>query len=466
MKKVSVVASLIAFSLVVTNCSSSSNGSGSERLTTAGKMSTGLGSSISTIQNVGGALGGNGSFSVGSRSVSSMSAATKCTAYADPGSDGYNGGVVDGVVDQNERYSQSDVKYALQKLYCTLAADTSGPESVSGSVKLMKTVICAVEKQIGSLAFDNVAVPINGITLDLSCATQSQINGMTGTSGQSSVTLTIAGGALVTSALIPTFSEIGANGYYSHGVRIASNTANLLKFIVVAKFDPAVSGDPVQSGNFEFATYGTGTMMQGTGVEYTAGKISGGAVATRHLWYESRLNRIRSSTVDPVCGSTNAGDPPSSSCGFARHTRLSTDISFSNGDISSVSNMTAIISDGGDSMGSTQTNQLSLITASGNLSSGLYGKIWTKSVSPAAMGSGDITATFTGPQVGTTSCILSSGSAVTSSCGGSPAFLSPAGRMDLFFKPANSTTWFMDSAAHSGVGFTGAATFADEQFSM
>lgn len=451
MKKLLVIAGVIILSISVVRCGSSSSG-GAERLTTAGKMSSGLGSSVTTIQSIGGAMGSNGTFALNQRNVNSLSAATKCTIHADPGTDSN----LDGVVSDSERYSTSDVHYTLQKFYCTLAADINGPEAVSGSVRLIKTIVCAVEKQIGTLAFNNVVTPITGITLDSTCATQSQIDSMSGTTGQSSVVITIPGGGTVTSTLNPTFAEIPGNTFYSHGIKIVSNDGTSLKFIVVAKFNPAIVGNPVESGNFEFATLGTGTMMQGTAIEYTAGKISGGSATTKHLWYEARSNRIKTSNSDAICPGT------SGSCGFARHTRLSTDISFAGGDINDVSNLYGIISDSGDLTGlSGQTSHMSVITAQGNLSTGIYGQYWSNSSAPMTLTS---VSTLSALTAGTPTCIMSAGSSVTASCGGSPPILAPTGAIQSFLTPANTTTWFSNASTKAGIGFTGATTFADGQF--
>lgn len=455
MKKVIIISTIAAVAFVLTNCAAKSDSTTTTTLTTAGKMSTGLGSSVTTIQNLGGAMGSNGTFALGTRSTgnqSTLAAATKCTAHADPGTDSN----ANGTVEEGERYSQNDVHYTLQKFYCTLAASTTGPESVSGSIRLIKTVVCAIEKQVGTLAFDNVARPFTSIVLDTTCASQAQIDDMSGTTGQTSVTMSVAG--TVTAATNPTFAEIPGNTYYSHGIKIVSNDGTSLKFVVMAKFDPSVAGDPVESGNFEFATYGSGTVMQGTAVETTAGKISGGAVVTRHLWYEARMNRMKTSNGDALCPSTTG------SCGFARHTRINTDISFSGGDISDVSNLSGIISDSGDATGASgQNNQMTLITATGSLSTGLSGKIWTSNAAPSSLAGGDTVAALT---AGTATCIMSAGSAVTTTCGGAPAVLTPAGAIKTFFLPANSSTWSSDASTHGGIGFTGAATMADEQFAL
>lgn len=467
MKKLLILSSVVALSFSAVRCGTGTSSGSGANLTTAGKMSSGLGGSVSTIQKVGGAMGANGTFMVAPMStVDTLAAATKCTKHGDPGTDSNSdGAVTDGSNGtSNERYMQTDTHFALQSFYCALSAETSGPETVAGSVNMLKTIVCAVEKQIGTLAFDNVPVAISGITIDTRCATADQITGFNNGVPASSVVLPIAGGATVTSALNPNFSEIPGNVHYSHGIRIASNTANLLKYIIVAKFDAAVAGDPVDSGNFEFATYGTGTMMQGTGIEYTAGKISGGSATTKHLWYESRVNRVKVGTSDPVC---QPGDPTASSCGFSRHTRLSTDISFSSGEVSSVSNMSGIISDSGDTNESGNSNHMLVITATGNLATGLTGKYWSKSTSPNTLTTGVSTIgnSFSGLEIGTTTCIMSAGSSVTTACGGAPAPLIPTGTsLKAFLLPPNTSAWIVDASAKLGLGFSGAATVADEQF--
>jgi hypothetical protein len=443
MKKILLVAAAAALGFMVTRCNS---GLGTPA-TVGSAMSSGMKSSIGTMQSLGNAMGGNGgTFSVDG-GLNILSAATSCGTHAEPLLSG--GGMM----------PQSDPKFALQKFYCTLAADSSGPESVSGAVGLINAIVCAIEKQtVGGLPFDGSAIAITGITLDLSCAKQSMINSMSGTTGLSSTVIAIAGGANVTSALNPTFSEIPGNTHYSHGVKIESVTPGVLKFIIVAKFAVGAS-NPVNGGDFEFATLGTGTMMQGTAIEFTAGKIYGSG-AVKHLWYEARSNRAKTSVGDPICPGT------SGSCGFSRHIRISTDISFLNGDIDTVSNMSGIMTDGGDSTGSSgQMNNLNVVTATGGLATGLTGKSYTKAVAPSTLtGSSTIAATFVGGEIGATSCIMSAGTSVTTACGSAPAPLIPTAAMNTFFSPANTTAWLTNSSTHGGLGFTGASTFADTQY--
>jgi hypothetical protein len=451
MKKITLLATAVVVTFCVMGCNSG-GGTSSSPLTATGKMVSGMGGAVTTIQNLGAALGSGNTFSLNQRNVSSLAAGSKCTVHAEPGTDAN----LNGIVSDAEKMSNTDPKYALQKFYCTLASDSTGPESVSGAVNLIKTITCAIEKQLGTLAFDNTPVAITGITLDLSCATQAQINNMTNGTGA----VTIAGGATVTSALNPTFAEIPGNTHYSHGIKIVSNDNTSLKFIILAKFDPA-SPNPLQSGDFEFATVGTGTMMQGTAIEFTAGKIYGTGT-TKHLWYESRSNRAKTSIGDPICPGT------SGSCGFSRHIRLSTDISFLNGDIDSVSNMSGIMTDGGDSTGSSgQSNNMNLVTATGSLSSGggITGKLYNKNSAPSTLtGGSTILNTFTGGEIGTTSCITAAGLGVTTACSGAPAPLSPAGAINIFFSPANSTAWIVNASTKGGLGYSGETTFADEQF--
>ncbi|OFZ28718.1 MAG: hypothetical protein A2622_06445 [Bdellovibrionales bacterium RIFCSPHIGHO2_01_FULL_40_29] len=461
MKKLFILTGVILMSATLIRCTKSDDASGSERLTTAGKMNAGLEGAVETIQSLGAEMG-TGTFFVPmskSSGPSTLSAATKCTEHAEPGEDGSNGQPLDGTVTDAERISQSDAAYAIQKLYCTLAADTSSPESVSGAVKQFKTVICAVERTIGTLAFDGVPVAMTGITLDTNCATAEQIFDMSGGASSTSATITVTGGFTVTSSLNPTFSEIPGNTHYTHGVKIESTSDPAeLKYIVVAKFDSSVEGDPTDSGDFEFATLGTGTMMQGTAIDYTAGKIYGTG-ATKHLWYESRTNRVKASLGDTTCKPGEA----SSSCGFARHIRLSTDIAFSSGDISDVSNMYAIISDGGDATGSGQTDQANVISVTGALSTGLTGQLWQSGagISPTELGGADALSDLT---AATTTCLPTSGAAVTTTCPGMPAVLQPTGPIKTFMLPANSSTWLANASTKGGLGFTGAVTIGDEQF--
>lgn len=459
MKKIVILGGSIAAAFVLANCS----GGGSTVIggnTTASAMTNGMGSSVDAIQSMGGAMGGAGTFS-----VHSASALTKCTEHADPGTDGHNGGVVNGTIEDGERYNQTEDKYALQKFYCALASDTDGPESVAGSVNQIKDIICAIEKTVGTLPFDGSSTTIDHITFTLDCMSQAKLDNFATDMGQptgtSSVRMDIAGGVTVTSQLNPTFTEVTGNTHYTHGVKIESVTPGALKYIIVAKFT-ADGSDPIESGNFEFATLGSGTMMQGTGIEYTAGKISGGAAVTKHLVYESRVNRIKSNINDPLCRPGEA----SSSCGFSRHTRISTDISFSGGDISNVSNMSGIMTDAGDATGSGNSDHIEVVTVTGSLDTGLTGKIYTKSAAPSSLtaGTATIANTFAGGEIGTTTCIIGAGTPVSTVCAGSPAPLAPTGLLVPFLLPPNTSTWFTHAATKDGIGYSGATTLDDGQF--
>jgi hypothetical protein len=198
-------------------------------------------------------------------------------------------------------------------------------------------------------------------------------------------------------------------------------------------------------------------MMQGSTVDYTAGKISGGAVATRHLWYEARSNRVKTSIGDANCPSTGG------SCGFTRHVRINTDISFTGGDISNVSNMSGMMSDASDSTGSSgQTDRISVVTATGNLSTGLTGKVYSATSAPSAL----TTEALSNLTIGTTTCIPSAGAAITTGGACTVAPLQPTGAIKTFLLPANSTTWLSHASQHGGVGFSTAVTSADEQFPL
>ena len=274
----------------------------------------------------------------------------------------------------------------------------------------------------------------------------------------------------ITAALNPTFPEIAGNTHYSHGIRIASDDGTSLKYIILAKFDDTIAGDPLENGDFEFATMGTGTMMQGSAVEFTAGKIDRTSSTAGTLWYESRINRIKhagawgAAVNDPACNPGSA----SSSCGFARHTRIRTDITFAAGDISDVSNMSGVISEGYDSSGSGQMGDLAFVlTATGSLSTtGLSGKLWTSNnISPDDFTTDVLTDVATFNHVDTT-CILAGGGGVSTVCGAAPVPLAPTQQVHNFAAPANDTTWINWLSTHGGLGYSAATSLADIQSAL
>ncbi len=447
---------------IFSRCTGSSS-SGSTPLSTAGKISSGLGTATETLQSMGSALGNGGAaFSVGGASHQ-FSAATSCTVHGDPGEDTD----VSGVVDDDERFYADDYRYALQKVYCTLVSETDGPESVSGAISLIKTIACAVDKQLGSLTFDGTANSVNEIVIDTQCASAALLQNLNGDVPATSVTLAIPSTITATKDVASDISEFSNNTFYTHAIKIASNDVTSLKFIILAKFDDTIEGDPIENGDFEFATYGTGTQMQGTTVDYTAGKIDRSSSTAGTLWYESRHNRIKSTPSDPVC---QPGDPTASSCGFARHTRLRTEITFSGGDISDVSNMTAIISDGNDQTGSGSGSDRSFIlTATGSLAtSGITGSSWLNAtnVSPESLDSTSVLNGVSGTVFSTavSSCVLTTGGVTSgSACSSAPAAHVPTGTTATYFLPANSTAWLDYLSSHGGLGFTGATSLSDIQ---
>lgn len=453
MKKV-LLASFAIFALaLLSNCGSGGGGT-STTLSSGAKMTAGLGSAVETFQQLGAAMGGGSVMMAESLpGVHTMSANTRCTEHAEPGEDGFNGGVIDGSVSDNERYSQSDTNYALQKFYCTMASDANGPESISGAVRLLKTVACALEKQLGTLSFDNTPVPITSLTLDTTCANQAMLNDM-GAAGASSVTMAITG--TVTAALNPTFAETPANTHYSHGIRFnvpggIGGPGDPFTFIIMAKFNPAIAGDPVESGDFEFATFATGT-GNGQAVEYTAGKIDRSA---NRIWFEMRNNRIKANPTDPFCPAD------SQSCGWARHIRLAADVTFAGGELASVANFTGIIADSNDSTGVTgNSDRSTFITATGSLATGLTGKVFSLNASPASLNGAS---TITAYTAGLTSCVTT-GAPISTSCGGMPAALTPSGPVKIFAMTTNNGIWLESASENGGIGFSGAATIADEQF--
>jgi hypothetical protein len=407
---------------------------------------------------MGGTLAVTSSFAVGGNNI--QSTATSCTEHGEPGSDGYNGGTVDGTVSSNERYDITETNYALQKFYCLLAAESHGPETVSGAVSTLKMVACAVERNLGTISFNNTPVPVTSITIDTNCATLEDIVDMGGTSATGSVTMTFNG--TITAATNPSGSnwpEVAGNTYYTHGLRIASDDGTSLKYLLLAKFDDTVAGDPVENGDFEFATMGTGTLMQGTAIEYTAGRIDRSSATSGSLWFEMRVNRIKKTDVN-LC---QPSDPSSQSCGFARHTRIKGDITFASGDITDVSNLTGIMTEGYDDDNSGQMSDFSsAVTATGSLATEITGKTyWASGMSPADLGvSATLGADFTAEP---TSCIIAGGAITATGCGLPLAVDSTA--IKPFYNPSNSTssTWIDWLSTHGGIGYSGSTTAADTQ---
>jgi hypothetical protein len=321
-------------------------------------------------------------------------------------------------------------------------------------------VACAIERTLGGLTFNNTPVAFTSITIDSHCATPEKIAAMGGSG--TSVTMSLNG--KVTAAVDPSGSnwpEVSGNTYYNHGIRIASDDGTSLKFIILAKFDDSVAGDPLESGDFEFATMGTGTMMQGTAIEYTAGKIQRTSSTSGTLWYEMRVNRIKNIDVN-LC---QPSDPGSSSCGFARHTRVKGDLTFTSGDISDVANLSGVITEGYDSTNSGQSsNNAFAVTASGSLASEITGMIYTKASSPVSLSStATLAADFT---PGTTTCIISGGSILTSGCA-TPLAVDTQNTVSGFMQPSNdptaSNTWIYYLSTHGGLGYSGTTSVADKQ---
>lgn len=451
--------SLLLGASMLAGCSSSSSGGGT---TTAGMITNGIDSSVTKIQSLGTAMSsGTSSFVLldlnrsQRSSVHALNAMSSCDTNGRPGDDVNS----NGMIDSGEEYNNTDNEYTLQSFYCAMAAETDGPEAVSGAVSTLKTVTCAVEEMLGAINFDGVERTVSEIRIDLSCATQADIDDMNGTTGETATVLPIS--ATITAALNPTFSEIPNNTHFSHGIKIDGGSQ--LKFIVLAKFDASSGADPLENGDFEFATYGSGEAAGGgTGVEITAGRIERTSTSSGKLWYEFRANRLKSNPSDAIC--PDAGG----SCGWSRHIRFTGDITFgSDGDIEDVSGFSGVIANGNEDGTGNPTDNSSVITAVGSLTTGISGQIWGDSVSALNdLISGDTLADLT---AGTATCIISGGAIATGGgCAGAPSVLAPTDPIRAFLMPGGSSgnngTWFQNLTEHGGLAYTGATTMADEQF--
>jgi hypothetical protein len=208
---------------------------------------------------------------------------------------------------------------------------------------------------------------------------------------------------------------------------------------------------------------GTGTMMQGTGIEYTAGKIQRSSSTSGTLWYEMRVNRIKNPDIN-VCQPSNLS---ASSCGFARHTRVKGDLTFTSGDISDVSNLSAVLTEGYDTTGSAQSSNFSFaVTAKGSLASEITGQVYTRNDTPINFGALEPLSNVAYTAQPTT-CIVSGGAISHTGCS-SPLNVASDTTVTAYFQPSNSTssTWIDYLSTHGGLGYSGSTSVADTQSAL
>lgn len=430
-------------------------------------------------------LGQTGSVMLGSSSLLrsrdiqiAEEAATQCTIHADPGKDGdsngdnvVNGmddpGALNGVIDDQDRLSEGHIEFALRKMYCTLALESKGPETVSGAMSTLKSIVCALEKQTGAdIPFDGVSRNLTGITFDLQCADQEELDDMGCTPGATSITLPFVGTWISNTDTSDEddFPELDGTNYYNHAIRLDGEMgqceertgqrgeAQPFVVTVAAKFEDGA--DDPSEGDFEFATFVNGLHGPDRS-EVTTGKILRSEDGeTGELWFEYRDNRI-------------GGEECGEDCNFSRHIRINTNVGFDEaGDIESLTNLSGLIADVyDDSKG--PTGYAKLVTARGSSGTGITGSYDAANV--------NVTLATTYDDVnGSTilSCVDDSDrkDITVGACAADTEYqMETTDVLGPFFLPGgvagDNLDWFQSLAGFDGIGFAGEAEItSDGQF--
>lgn len=228
---------------------------------------------------------------------------------------------------QGDYLDTQDPDYPQRLFYCKLAQNSGSPDSIPGSLQVIKAISCAVEK--AGVVFDNQDHQVT-VTADTSCFTQQQLNDM----GIGQMVATIR-------ASKPAFF----NSYYDTGISIT--TAEFGTYKLAAK----VSGTTI-----EFLTHEDQSAVSANKSGAFAASLD---ILTGKLRFESRSDRF-------LCA-----EP--SSCGWSRHERILATIAMSNGQITGVSNIEGIASDIYDVQIENGIGQYAarIATIKGNLNQGL-----------------------------------------------------------------------------------------------
>lgn len=283
--------------------------------------------------------------------------------------------------------------------YCKMVINSQSPDTVQGGFALVKNISCALEK--AGLVFDGQAHSTS-ITIDSTCFSEKQISEMGGT-------MTIS----VTASKPAAF-----NTYFDAGVVLDVTGQNMI-FKIATK----VSGTKV-----EFATMeDQGTNKKG---------LSYGSLDTADgtLRYETRMERI---------DCTESG-----SCGWNRHIKLFADLTMNGntpGDVESVSFGYSNIQ---STPGQSGLGGL-LVTASGNLTTGIKARLWQASngtVNQLPAATSDYNTPGNWKEVSNTSCYTKSSDSAGTCGSGAAGFTSNVNF--LLFGPSFTavSTWFTNFA--------------------
>lgn len=282
--------------------------------------------------------------------------------------------------------------------YCKINVNDGSPDTIQGGFALMKSISCALEN--AGVIFDGVQRNVT-MAVNTTCFTAAQISDM----GMSSIT------AAVTAAKPAPF-----NSNFAAGVEI-----------VVSGFGTFKMAANASSSKIEFLTYeDQGTDKRGA----TYGSLD---LVTGEVRYEARMERIDCTT--------------SGSCGWTRHIKLYADTILSNGQPSDIESISFAYSNIQAPPGQSGYGG-ELVTASGNLSTGIKARLWTTSGISAKS---DYTNLAKWSEVTNTSCFTSTSDAA-STCGAGTAGFSSNTNFILYggtYTPA--ATWY---ASYAGGTYT------------
>ncbi len=452
---------LLSLSVAFVSCNSSGGSGGAAAGFTPSAVVQGMSNVADQIGEAGSLLTESGarriSFKKGGISVASA-AASVCTEHGDPGTDGdTNGdgivdGDTDGVVSDMERLSEDNYKYALSKLYCTMSLDSNSPETVKGALSTLDMIVCALEKSTGAaLPYDGTPRELVGLTIDLDCATQADLDDMGETPGAISITLDFVG-TWESTTDPSTFPEIASGDAYNHGVRLNGTMAEgedepePFTVVAVANFD-----DETVDSDFEFATFVEGLHGPDRS-EVTAGKFVKTSSTEGQLWFEYRDNRIGSGEGDDS--------------GFSRHIRLSGNTVYdAEGDLESLENFSGVLSDVYENEPGGGDDYMKIITVNGSdMSTGITGQYLAASATAA------LSTQFDAFAIRDSSCVRTEDGITTINdgvcAGGSELVIAPTDVVGPFILPGgvagDNSTWFSTIANQGGIGFMGAVNITSD----
>jgi len=293
---------------------------------------------------------------------------------------------------------ESDPKYPGLLTYCKMKINDGSPDTIQGGFALVKSVSCAVEN--AGLTFDGTPRSVT-ITVDTTCFTAAQVSDM----GVSSIAATVTASA-----------PASFNSYFTNGVVI-----DITSMGMTFKLGTKVTGSKV-----EFITFETSSSTK-NGATYGSMDFSTGVLRS-----EARMERLDCTT--------------SGSCGWNRHIKLYSTFTMSGLTPVDMSTISFAYSNIQTTPGQSSNGGV-LITASGDLTSGIKARLWQ-----ATNGSGGASAskanTYTAAnwtEVTNTKCYTSS-SETASSCGAGIGGFS-------------SNTYFLLSSSGYTTGFTDSSTF-------